>query len=128
MGFEIINTIKKDKGLTNAQISKMSGITLSTLDKITSGVNTNPKLDTLQAICSVLGCTLNDFVDDPVPTKKSPSTDESAPGENKISMEESNRLLVALGLIEEGQDLSDDDLAFLEHIVGLLDTWFRKGH
>ncbi len=69
MGFEIINMIKKEKGLTNAQIAQMSGITLSTLDKITSGINTNPKLDTLQAICSVLGCTLNDFVDAPS-TKK----------------------------------------------------------
>lgn len=63
MGFEIINAIKKEKGLTNAQIAQMSGVTLSTLDKITSGANTNPKLDTLQAICTVLGCTLNDFVD-----------------------------------------------------------------
>ena len=61
MGFEIINKLKKEKGLTNAQISKLSGVTLSTLDKITSGANKNPKLDTLQAICRVLGCTLDDF-------------------------------------------------------------------
>lgn len=63
MGFDVINKIKKEKGLTNAQIAKMSGVTLSTLDKITAGINTNPKLDTLQAICKVLGCTLNDFDD-----------------------------------------------------------------
>lgn len=126
MGFEIINTIKKEKGLTNSQIAQMSGVTLSTLDKITSGVNTNPKLDTLQAICSVLGCTLNDFVDTPVTKKETPSTAEAAPGEDHISLEESNRLLVALGFIEEGQNLSDDDLAFLEHIIGLLDAWFGK--
>lgn len=73
MGFEIINAIKKEKGLTNAQISAMSGVTLSTLDKITSGVNTNPKLDTLQAICRVLGCTLNDFADASSESKKAPS-------------------------------------------------------
>lgn len=66
MGFEIINILKKEKGFTNSQIAQMSGVTLSTLDKITSGVNTNPKLDTLQAICKVLGCTLNDFMDTPV--------------------------------------------------------------
>lgn len=72
MGFEIINAIKKEKGLTNAQIAQMSGVTLSTLDKITSGVNTNPKLDTLQAICAVLGCTLNDFMDTPGAAKTVP--------------------------------------------------------
>lgn len=73
MGLEIINAIKKEKGLTNAQISSMSGVTLSTLDKITSGVNKNPKLDTLQAICRVLGCTLNDFADTSQEIKNAPS-------------------------------------------------------
>ncbi len=58
--------------------------------------------------------------------KKSPSTAEAAPGEDHITMEESNRLLDALGLTREGQDLSDADLAFLEHIVGLLDAWFSE--
>ena len=78
MGFEIINILKKEKGLTNAQIAKMSGITLSTLDKITSGVNKNPKLDTLQAICKVLGCTLDDFVDPPIGRKNAPSISDEA--------------------------------------------------
>lgn len=72
MGFEIINKLKKEKGLTNAQLSKLSGVTLSTLDKITSGANTNPKLDTLQAICRALGCRLDDFDDTPPQTKKAP--------------------------------------------------------
>lgn len=78
MGFEVINALKKEKGLTNAQIAKMSGITLSTLDKITSGANTNPKLDTLQAICRVLGCTLDDFSEHPQKDKKtSPYSSEA---------------------------------------------------
>ncbi len=55
-----------------------------------------------------------------------PSTTEAAQGEGEITMEESDRLLVALGLIEEGQELSDDDLAFLTHIVGLLEAWFSR--
>lgn len=78
MGFGIINTLKREQGLTNAQIAQMSGITLSTLDKITSGVNKNPKLDTLQAICKVLGCTLNDFMDSPPESKSAPSVSSEA--------------------------------------------------
>lgn len=74
MGFDIINTLKKEKGLTNAQLSNLSGVTLSTIDKITSGFNTNPKLDTLQALCRVLGCTLDDFMDSPPQAAKAPST------------------------------------------------------
>ena len=45
-----------------------------------------------------------------------------------ISLDESNALLVALGLIRDGQQLSDDDLAFLAHIIGLLEAWFNKAH
>lgn len=78
MGFEIINTLKREKGLTNAQLAKLTGVTLSTIDKITSGVNTNPKLDTLQAICDVLGCTLNDFSNRPKNKEKAPSLSDEA--------------------------------------------------
>lgn len=66
MNYEIINRRKQELGLTNARIAEMTGITLSTLDKITSGVNTNPKLSTLKAIAQVIGCTLDDFDDVPV--------------------------------------------------------------
>lgn len=64
MNYEIINLKKKELNLTNAQIAEKTGITLSTLDKITSGANRNPKLDTLQAIAAVIGCKLDDFSDD----------------------------------------------------------------
>ena len=57
-------------------------------------------------------------------TKKSPAPAEAETEE--VSLEETDRLLVDLGLIKEGEQLSDDDLAFVGHIVGLLDTWFRK--
>lgn len=100
MGFDIINIIKKEKGLTNAQIAQMSGITLSTLDKITSGVNTNPKLDTLQAICSVLGCTLNDFMDSPV--------------KSDLSLEEKNHIKKYRSLDPYGKEAVDSVLD-IEH-------------
>lgn len=61
MGLETINRLKKEKGLTNAQLAALSGVTQSTLDKITAGINKNPKLETLQAICRALGCRLDDL-------------------------------------------------------------------
>lgn len=67
MNHEIINIKKKELGLNNAQIAERAGITLSTMDKITSGANQNPKLDTLFAIADVLGLTLDDFDDRPKP-------------------------------------------------------------
>ena len=63
MKYEIINEKKRELGLNNAQIAERAGVTLSTIDKITSGANQNPKLDTLFAIADVLGLTLDDFND-----------------------------------------------------------------
>lgn len=121
-----INEIRKQKGLSIDELCELSGIPKGTLSKITAGITTSPTLDTVRAIAKALECKLDDFDETPIEAKNPPSTAEATPGEDRISMEESNRLLIALGLIEEGQDLSDDDLAFLEHIIGLLDAWFRK--
>jgi DNA-binding Xre family transcriptional regulator len=65
MGLDKLNYYKKRVGLTNAQLSEITGITISTIDKITSGNNTNPKLRTIEALCNALGCSLNDIVDRP---------------------------------------------------------------
>ena len=66
MGLEKINEYKKSKNLTNKDISEITGISISSLDKITSGNNTNPKLETVKMICGALGCKLSDLLDDDV--------------------------------------------------------------
>lgn len=63
MNIRFINERKKALGLTNQMIADQTGITLSTLEKITSGVNANPKLSTMKAIAKVLECKLDDFDD-----------------------------------------------------------------
>ncbi len=65
MNTQKLNALKRASGLTNAKIAEITGITLSNIDKITSGNNTNPKLDTIQAICKAIGCTVNDLNDIP---------------------------------------------------------------
>ena len=67
MKLERINQLKKEQGMTNAQLAERSGVTQSTLDKITAGINRNPKLDTLEAICRALGCRLSDLEEQPAP-------------------------------------------------------------
>lgn len=63
MNIIYINERKRALGLTNAKISEMTGITLSTLDKITSGANGNPKLNTLIALANALHCTIDAFLE-----------------------------------------------------------------
>ena len=63
MGLEKIAELKKRKGLTNEELSNLSGIPKGTIDKILSGVTKDPKLETLKAIARVLECSLDDFDD-----------------------------------------------------------------
>ena len=54
-----INELKKRKGYTNRQLAEMTGISLSSLDKITAGDNDNPKLSTIKLLSAALGCPIN---------------------------------------------------------------------
>ena len=65
MNYEIINERKKQLGITNSQLSEITGISISTLDKITAGKKNNPTLDTMQAIADAIGCSIDDFRDVP---------------------------------------------------------------
>lgn len=67
MGLEMIAIYKKKLGLTTEELSDRSGVPVGTLNKILSGATKDPKLETLKAIARVLGLTLNDFDDHPVP-------------------------------------------------------------
>lgn len=68
MNLELIDNIKRDKGLTNKILSDKTGISLSTIDKITSGKNNNPSFNTLKALCAVLGCTYSEITGAPTNT------------------------------------------------------------
>ena len=124
MGLERINEIRKAKNMSIDDLCVKSGIPKSTISKITAGITTNPTLDTMQAIARALGCRLDDFNDAP-PIEISPALAEASTGD--ISLKESTNLLIALGYIKPGEQISDDDLAFFEHIISLLDAWFSKG-
>lgn len=63
MDTDIINKLKKAKNLTNEELSRVSGVPKGTIDKITSGVTRDPKLETVKALARALGCTVDDFDD-----------------------------------------------------------------
>lgn len=127
MSFEIINTLKKEKGITNAQLAEKAGITLSTIDKLTSGINTNPTLDTLIAICDVLGCTLNDFSNKKYEDRKSPSSGNGELRENEIEMFNYLRNgLINLGYIRDGQDITASQAQVISSVCRILDASFNN--
>ena len=55
-------------------------------------------------------------------------TTPSCEGMGGISLDETNAVLVEMGYIRKGEQLSDADFAFLTHIGGLMDAWFSSKH
>lgn len=84
MRYQIINEAKKKLGITNAQLSEITGVTLTTIEKIASGANQNPKICTLQALATPLGLTLDDFSDNPVHIGDGPYEDGLSPDESAL--------------------------------------------
>ena len=58
---QIIKARKKEKNLTNDELSEISGISIGTLNKLLSGASADPKLSTIIALSSALGISLGDI-------------------------------------------------------------------
>ncbi len=114
---EKLNYQKNKKQLTNAKISKLTNIPISNIDKIFSGANKNPTLDTIQKIASVLNCSIDDFIDYesepvyPIYIDKSTKTiAESIFKNNKLKE-----------IFRIAKDLKKEDLEIIERITKRLE-------
>ena len=54
---------KNKKKLTNIKVSELTGLPISSVDKLFSGSNKNPTLDTLKKVADILDCSIDDFID-----------------------------------------------------------------
>lgn len=61
------NRLKSEKKLTNQQIADMSGVSLSTVNRIMAGSAKNPSHEAVVSICSALGGDPNDLPNAPEP-------------------------------------------------------------
>ena len=124
MGLEIINQLKKQKRMTNEDLALLSGVPKGTIDKITSGVTKDPKLETLKALARVLGCSLSDFDD---PQTKAPVENENESHVLQQRIQVLTEYFEKTGIIPPGGDLSDDDLEFFKGLISLIDSYFKTG-
>lgn len=133
MNYDRIKEQREKTGLSARKFAEALDIKYTTYYGYETGVR-EPNSEAIVKMCSYFGCTADYLlgrVDDPhkmygeEEKENSPTPDGTGAGE--FTLEQTDRLLVALGLIEEGGQLSDDDLTFVSHIVGLLRAWFRKG-
>ena len=62
MGLEVIRTLMQHQGITSDQLSEISGVPKSTIDKIASGATDNPRYQSLVKLVDALGLGLDDFM------------------------------------------------------------------
>lgn len=55
MDVDLLKQRKLELGLTNQQLSSLSGVSLGTINKIFSGATQSPRLETVEALSSALG-------------------------------------------------------------------------
>ncbi|MBR2526513.1 helix-turn-helix domain-containing protein [bacterium] len=60
---EKLNKFKNLNGLTNKQVAELTGLQVGTVDRVFSGANGNPTLETLKALSELFKCSVDDFID-----------------------------------------------------------------
>lgn len=101
--------------MTQAQVAQAIGKSANLVGHWETGYS-QPDADTLSILLNLYKEDANSFFE----IEKAPTAMRQEP----VSMDATNSLLVSLGYIKPGEDLSDGDLAFLTHVIGLLDAWF----
>lgn len=59
-----LRELRKASGKTLRQISYESGVTENTILSIESGQQQNSRMQTILAICSAIGCSITDIIDE----------------------------------------------------------------
>lgn len=122
---ERIKKTREAKGLLQSELANLVGVKSGGVISNWETDQNKPDADKLVKLCEVLDVSLS-YLLNYYGNKKAPAEQQEQLGGGNISLEASNRLLMALGFIQEGEDLSDNDLAFLTNIIGLLDNWFSS--
>ena len=60
---EKLNKFKNLNGYTNKDIAELAGLQVCTVDRVFSGANGNPTLETLKALSELFKCQIDDFID-----------------------------------------------------------------
>lgn len=112
---ELMIAARKRAGMTRRDAAKATGIPYSTLCNYEYGTN-EPSAENARLIANAYGISVGELLG----IENGP--DDAEP----ISVEEVYDFLVRFGFVEEGEDITDDDVSFLASIFNVLGEWFRN--
>lgn len=118
MGSEMLSknleALRVERGYTKRAVAEGSGITYGSYCGYEYG-RRDPDTETLSKIAKFYGCT----VDELLGIEKAPDNTEPM-----VTRDQLVEFLLSAGLINEGEDLSDSDLHFLEALIAAAAEWF----
>jgi len=100
------------KKYTNQKISQLTGIPISSIDKIFSGNNKNPTFETISEIARILDCSIDDLIDSDQPISPYYSEKELAKLSQKINENNSLKLL-----LDKAINLNENDINLLNNLI-----------
>lgn len=116
---------REQVGLTQIELANILGITKGTIGNYETGFS-SPKADILYKLFDALNCDANYLFQDEMNIKKEPDTQSvSSPDLQKIK-ETLVQFLTLAGYIKPGEDITDEQLRFLEGVILLLDHYFDQ--
>lgn len=62
LNFKVVKKVRKEKGLSRIQLSKLSGIPLTTLHDLEEGITINPRILTLFALAAAFQLDISEFI------------------------------------------------------------------
>lgn len=120
-----IKTLREHHDISQVELAKMLDVTDRAISAWETGIK-EPRIKNIRKIAEIFNVSPSEIMDGDLETyykrKTSPAPAEAETGE--VTREMSIQLLKALGLLDKSGNLSDDDLAFLGYIVGLLEWRF----
>lgn len=119
---EQVKKVKSEKGITNEKLSARSGIPFSTINKILSNDEANPKLDVVIAIAVALECPISYLIDGEGDfVNQSLSEEERALVCSYRNLDSHGRELVELVLKKEAERLAQKSERPTARIISLSD-------
>ena len=70
---ERLKALRTARGMSQMDVARVTGLSLSIVSQLEQGLTTNPRLNTVKVLCKALGCRIRDLVpDDDLDPEESP--------------------------------------------------------
>lgn len=118
--YEILQSIMDERGLTIAETARLCNLPDSTVRGIITRKQKSIALEVAFKLSKGLGISLEYLNGD---NKKSPVREHEA---EPVTEQQVEKMLIQLGFIKPGEDLTDADFHFLLSVGEIIRAWFAK--